>query len=175
MTFSLYVQSACGSILQMRAPLKSSNRSRWLSLHALELGRVHVIHCYMEVWAVFRGKSWCVMPKTADSSCRSRDMFLHPNNKPVKLQRWNTKRPLHLHGVFFANYLHWNYWILCCKKATLYFFFQGQFFQTFAVQTNAERVSYPSPATATTPTTMTDKRIICVSQQQALFHKLNAN
>lgn len=127
MTFSLYVQSACESILQMRAPLKSSNRSRWLSLHALELGRVHVIHCYMEVWAVFRGKSWCVMPKTADSSCRSRDMFLHPNNKPVKLQRWNTKRPSHLHVGFFANYLHWNYWILCCKKATLYFFFKVNF------------------------------------------------
>lgn len=61
------------------------------------------------------------------------------------------------------------------KSDPLFFLYQGQFFQTFAVQTNAERASYPSPATATTPTTMTDERIMCVSQQQALFHKLNAN
>lgn len=62
------------------------------------------------------------------------------------------------------------------KRSLLYFLlYRGQFFQTFAVQTNAEWASYPSPTTATTSATMTDKRIICVSQQQAPFHKLNAN
>lgn len=62
--------------------------------------------------------------------------------------------------------------IMLQKSDPLFFFYQSRFFQTFAVQTNAEQASYPSP---TTSTTMTDKRIICVSQQQALFHKLNAD
>lgn len=68
-----------------------------------------------------------------------------------------------------------EYYVAKKKSDSLLFLCQGQFFQTFAVQTNAERASYPSPATATTLTTVTDKRIICVSQQQAPFHKLNAN